>query len=347
MSVLHFESDYMEGCSPLILEKLSKINLEKNPGYGSDDYCASAKEKIRRACGKPDASVFFLVGGTQTNSTVIASVLKPWQGVVSADTGHIAVHEAGAVEATGHKVLTVKSHDGKISAADVDSYLGTFFSDDNREHMVEPGMVYISHPTEYGTLYSKDELKALSEVCRKYEVPLFLDGARLGYGLAADPEVTLKEIAEYCDIFYIGGTKCGAMFGEAVVFTKPELISHSVTLIKQHGALLAKGWLLGVQYDVLFTDDLYLKITKNAIDQAMYMKAEMKKLGVQFFNDSVTNQQFFVFENSVLKKISEKAGYSFWEKYDDTHTVIRFATSWATTKEQVDTLIAIVKEAAE
>lgn len=342
MAKLHFESDYMEGCAPEILERLSEINFEKNPGYGTDAYCKSAADKIKAACKCPKAEVYFLEGGTQTNATVISSVLKPWQGVVALDTGHISVHEAGAIEATGHKVMTISGIDGKMSADDLEKFLLTFKKDSNNAHMVEPGLVYISYPTEYGTLYTKEELKCIHNVCTKYQIPLYMDGARMAYALAAQTDVTLSDIARYCDIFYIGGTKCGALFGEAVVCTRPELIPHFFTLIKQHGALMAKGWLLGVQFDVLFTNDLYFTLGKNAIKMAEYMKKLMKKKGVKFYNNSITNQQFFIMDNEKLKKISKKVVYSFWEKLDDKNTVIRFATSWATTKEDVEKLIALI-----
>lgn len=342
MAILHFESDYMEGCTPEILDRLKEINFQKNPGYGTDDYCKSAAEKIRGACKCPGAEVFFLEGGTQTNATVIASALKQWQGVVALESGHIAVHEAGAIEATGHKVFTLKGEAGKMNASDLNDFLTTFEKDGNNAHMVEPGLVYISYPTEYGTLYSKEELKSLHNVCTKHKIPLYLDGARLGYGLAAQPNVTLADIAKYCDIFYIGGTKCGALFGEAVVCTKPGLLPHFFTQIKQHGALMAKGWLLGIQFDTLFTDNLYLKICQNAIRKAEYLKTRMLEKGVKFFNDSKTNQQFFIFENSKLKTLSKKVVYSFWEKYDETSSVIRFATSWATTREDVDKLVDLI-----
>lgn len=342
MAVLHFESDYMEGCAPEILQRLSEINFEKNPGYGSDVYCKSAAEKIKAACKCPKAEVFFLEGGTQTNATVIASLLKPWQGVVALDTGHISVHEAGAIEATGHKVLTISGVDGKMSADDLEDYLQTFKKDANNAHMVEPGLVYISYPTEYGTVYTKNELKCIHNVCTKYHIPLYLDGARMAYGLAAQPDVKFSDIAKFCDVFYIGGTKCGALFGEAVVCTKPEIMPHFFTQIKQHGALMAKGWLLGIQFDVLFTDNLYFKLGQNAINMAEYMKKQMKKKGVKFYNNSITNQQFFVMENDKLKKLSKKAVYSFWEKLDDNHSVIRFATSWATTEKDVDKLVALM-----
>lgn len=341
---LHFESDYMEGCAPEILRRLTEINYEKNIGYGLDVHCESAAEKIRKACGCPKALVKFISGGTQTNVTVIAAVLRSWQGAVSVTSGHINAHEAGALEATGHKIISLPAHDGKMDAGELEEYLTTFFADGNVEHLCEPGLVYISFPTEYGTLYTKDELEALHKVCKKFKIPLFLDGARLGYGLAASKDVKMEDLGKLCDIFYIGGTKCGAMFGEAVVVTNPELTPHFFTVIKQHGALLAKGWMLGVQFDVLFTDNLYLKICQNAIDNAMYLKEQLQKRGIKFFNDSVTNQQFFIFENEKLKKLEKVCGYGFWEKYDENHTVIRFATSWATRNEDINKLLELIDE---
>ena len=332
----HFESDYLEGAHPLILQRLAETNLEKTAGYGTDPYCESAKAKIRTACRCPGADVWFLTGGTQTNATVIDGLLRQYQGVIAAQTGHVAIHEAGAIEASGHKVLTLPQHCGKICADDLSSYLATFEADGNRDHEVQPGMVYISHPTEYGTLYSKDELEKISVVCRSHSIPLYLDGARLGYGLAAEgTDVTLETIARLCDVFYIGGTKVGALFGEAVVVTKPELLSHFFTLIKQHGALLAKGRLLGIQFDTLFTGNLYYEISKNAIDCAMIIKKSLAEKGYTFFLDSPTNQQFIVLDNKKMDELAKSVGFSFWEKYDDHHNVIRLASSWATKKEEV------------
>jgi threonine aldolase len=349
---ISFSSDYTRVAHPNILKRLTDMGMEQNVGYGTDGYCESAADKIKAACGCPDAEVFFLVGGTQTNQTIIDMLLKPYEGVVAAQTGHIAVHEAGAVEFSGHKVLTLPaegeetdtdkygSNVGKISAKDLKNLLVKFYGDDSYEHMVFPGAVYISHPTEYGTLYTKKELQDISAVCREYEIPLFLDGARLGYGLMSKrTDVTLKDIAELADVFYIGGTKVGAMFGEAVVFTKGGKPRHHVPIIKQHGALLAKGWLLGVQFDTLFTDDLYFKISKNAIDMAELLREQLRAKGYKFFLDSPTNQQFIIVEDSKLKEIEPNVGYSFWEKYDDTHTVIRLATDWATTEENIETLM--------
>ena len=270
--MLSFESDYTEGAHERILHRLMETNLEQLSGYGADPYCRSAKEKIREACACPEAEIYFLAGGTQTNAIVIDALSDRYEGVISADTGHINGHEAGAIEFTGHKVLSIKGHEGKLRAADLDQYVKDFRNDQNHDHMVFPGMVYISHPTEYGTLYTQKELAAISEVCRKYSLPLYLDGARLGYGLmsrAAD--VTLPDIARYCDAFYIGGTKVGALCGEAVVFTR-KAPKHFMTIVKQRGALLAKGRLLGIQFDTLFTDDLYFSISRRAIDMAELLK---------------------------------------------------------------------------
>lgn len=340
--MLSFENDYNQGAHRLILRRLLELNEESQPGYGSDTYCESARQKIRAACACPEADVFFLAGGTQTNATVIDSLLKSYEGVVAAETGHISVHEAGAVESSGHKVLELPQHQGKLAAGDVEAYLHTFWQDANREHMVFPGMVYISHPTEYGTLYTKEELEELSSVCQKYEIPLFLDGARMGYGLAAEgTDVTLLLIAQCCDVFYIGGTKVGALFGEAVVFPK-KAPKHFMTIVKQHGALLAKGWLLGIQFDVLFTDDLYFKISRHAIHMAERMKDGFRKKGYPFYLESPTNQQFVILENEKMEKLRSKVAFSFWETMDEKHTVVRFVTSWATKEEELDRLLELL-----
>lgn len=339
--MLFFENDYCEGAHEAILKRLAETNMEKVPGYGRDFYCDQAKEKIKEACGCPNGEVYFLVGGTQTNSVVIASMLNRYEGVLSAVTGHVNSHEAGAIEFTGHKVLPLPQKDGKISAADLKAYLETYYADGSFDHMVFPGMVYISHPTEYGTLYTRQELADISQVCRKYEIPLFMDGARLGYGLAADTDVTLKDIAEYTDVFYIGGTKVGALCGEAVVFPE-KAPKHFFTMIKQQGALLAKGRLLGIQFDTLFTDNLYLEISKNAIDTAAKLKKALKEKDYKLFIDSPTNQIFVILENAKMEELGKKVRFSFWEKYDETHTVVRFATSWATKMEDIEALIAIL-----
>lgn len=338
-----FESDYTEGAHPLILDAFVRTNYEQLSGYGFDKYCDSAKEKIKNACGRDDAQVFFLAGGTQTNQIIVDTVLEPYEGVVSTTTGHIEGHEAGAVEFTGHKVLTVPHHQGKMDAEDLKVLLETFYGDDNHDHMVFPGMVYISHPSEYGTLYTLSELTALSDLCRKYDIPLFLDGARLGYGLmSSGTDVTLRDIARLCDVFYIGGTKVGALCGEAVVFTHNNAPKHFFTSIKQHGALLAKGRLLGVQFDTLFTDDLYFKLGRNAIEKADRMRQAFREKGYKFFMETITNQIFIVLENSKMQELKKQVSFGFWEKYDDNHTVVRFASSWATTDEAVDKLIDLL-----
>ncbi len=334
--MLSFESDYIEGAHPKILEALTKTNMECLSGYGADAYTKSAKEKIAAACSLPDAQIAFLTGGTQTNQIVIDTMLHQYEGVVAAQSGHVSVHEAGAIEFTGRKVLTLPAHNGKIDATELDSYITDFYNDGNHEHMVFPGMVYISHPTEYGTLYSKKELTEISTTCRKHKIPLFLDGARLGYGLMSkQADLTMADIAELCDVFYIGGTKVGALCGEAVVFTKKNMPLHFEHLVKKHGALLAKGRLLAIQFDTLFTNDLYFEISRNAIERAEELKNLFIKKGYKFFIDSPTNQQFVILENEKLKELQKNVKFSFWEKYDETHTVVRFATSWATTSEKI------------
>lgn len=341
--MLDFVNDYSEGAHEKILERLIETNREKLSGYGTDIYCEAAKQKIREACKCPEADIHFLVGGTQTNATVIDAMLCQYEGVIAATTGHVSTHEAGAIEASGHKVLTIPHENGKISAHVLESYFEDFYADGNHEHMVFPGMVYISHPTEYGTLYSKKELEELSKVCHKYEAPLYLDGARLGYGLVSEEnDVTLADIAELCDVFYIGGTKVGALCGEAVVFTKKNTPKHFMTIVKQHGALLAKGRLLGIQFDTLFTDDLYLTISKNAIKTANMLKKALKEKGYTFYIDSPTNQIFLVLEDEKLKQLEKEVAVSFWEKADDTHTIVRLATSWATSEEEIRELIGIL-----
>lgn len=340
--MLYFLNDYSEGAHEKVLQHLIDTNMEQLPGYGTDHYCEEAKEKIKKTCGCEDAEVFLLTGGTQTNQIVIDTMLQPYEGVVAAQTGHVSTHEAGAIEFTGHKVLTLPEKNGKINAADLKNLIETFYGDENHEHMVFPGMVYISHPTEYGTLYTKKELEEISEVCHKYDLPLFLDGARLGYGLVSpETDVTLEDIARYTDVFYIGGTKVGALCGEAVVFTK-KAPKHFMTMVKQQGALLAKGRLLGIQFDTLFTDDLYTKISKNAIETAMKLKKALQEKGYQLYLDSPTNQQFVVLENKKKEELGKKVQFDFWEKYDEDHTVIRFATSWGTKMEDIDALIELL-----
>jgi len=340
--MLSFASDYAEGAHEAVLRHLIETNRESLPGYGEDLYCKRAAEKIKAACEAPKAEVRFLVGGTQTNQIVIASLLAEGEGVVAADTGHIACHEAGAVEYSGHKVLTVPHREGKIDAAVLASFLSAFHDDENNAHMVLPAMVYLSHPTEYGTLYTKAELTAVAAVCRKYGIFLFLDGARLGYGLASDDsDLTLPDIAALCDVFYIGGTKVGALCGEAVVFRSGAPKRFTAT-VKRHGALLAKGRLLGVQFDALFTDGLYFAIAHHAIEMAKKLKAIFREKGYPFHIDSPTNQVFVILTKEQMEVLRRKVSFSFWENLPDGRTVVRFAASWATTEADIETLAELL-----
>ena len=334
--MVSFESDYIAGAHPDILRRLAETNLESLPGYGADHYSESAKQKIRDCIGLREAEIFFLSGGTQANAVVIAAILADYEGVVAAETGHISSHEAGAIEYTGHEVLTLPQREGKIVPADLEAFLAGFFADANHEHMTFPGMVYLSHPTEYGTLYTREELSQIAALCRKYGLSLFLDGARLGYGLMSpETDVTLRDIAELCDVFYIGGTKVGALCGEAVVFTKGNMPKHFLTSVKRRGALLAKGRLTGVQFDALFTDDLYFRISRHAIEMAGKLKEVLRRHGLPFYIQSPTNQQFVVLEDRRMEKLAEKVAFSFWEKPDPSHTVVRLATGWSTTDEDL------------
>lgn len=346
--MISFESDYTTGAHPEILQKLAESNLEPVSGYGTDIYCESARRKIREACSCLEAEIHFLVGGTQANAVVISSMLHKYEGVLAAETGHINVHEAGAIENTGHKVLALPHHRGKIQAGELREYLKRFYGDDSYEHMVFPGMVYLSYPTEYGTLYRKEELTEIAEICREYEMKLFLDGARLGYGLMSlESDMTLSEIAQLCDVFYIGGTKVGALCGEAVVFPRGNAPRHFLTMVKQKGALLAKGRLLGIQFDTLFTDNLYFEIGKYAIEMAEQLKKVLREKGCSFYLESPTNQQFIILEDSRLKELSEHAVFSFWEKADDTHTVVRLVTSWSTRPEDIEKLGELLEKEGE
>ena len=341
--MIYFNSDYLEGAHPSIMVRLAETNMVQTVGYGEDEYCEAAREKIKTACQAPEADVHFLVGGTQTNTTVIASILRPWQGVLSAVSGHINCHEAGAIESTGHKVITLPTANGKITARQVQDYVEWHRNDESTEHIVQPGMVYISHPTEGGTLYTKAELTELYGTCREYGLPLFIDGARLGYGLMADEsDMTLPELARLCDVFYIGGTKCGALCGEAVVFCGMHAPAHPIPRIKQHGALLAKGRLTGVQFEALFTDGLYFEIGRQAIETARALRRVLHERGYQFFLETPTNQQFVILPNEDMARIREHASIEYWEKYDEAHTVVRFCTSWATTQEDIDALVAVL-----
>lgn len=338
--MIRFECDYAEGAHPRVLELLSKTNFEQTPGYSVDAYCEKARMIIKRLCQAESADVHFLVGGTQANTVVIKSILRPHQGVISADSGHINVHETGAIEATGHKVLAVASEDGKITASQVREVYTSHFNDAGPEHTVQPGMVYISNPTENGTLYTKKELGELSEACRNLGLPLFLDGARMGYGLAAEGnDLTLPVIAELCDVFYIGGTKVGALFGEAVVITEPSLQKDFRYMIKQHGGLLAKGRLLGIQFTALLEDGLYFRISEHADRLAMRIRAAFEEKGYPFLYESFTNQQFPVLPDESLEVLKKKYAYTFWTRVDEKHSAVRFCTSWATREEDVDLLV--------
>ena len=338
--MIRFNCDYLEGAHPRILEKLVETNFVQTPGYGEDEYCERAREIIRKKVGVEDAYVQFLVGGTQTNLTVISSILRPYQGVLSAVTGHINAHETGAIEATGHKVLALPSEDGKITAAQVQAYYDAHWADGSHEHIVQPGMVYISHPTENGTLYTKAELKALYETCQKLSMPLFLDGARLGYGLMSEGiDLTWEDVAAYTDVFYIGGTKVGALFGEAVVITNPALKKDFRYMIKQKGGMLAKGRLLGIQFQTLLEDGLYEEIAGKAVKQAMRLKEAFLEKGFSLFYDSYTNQQFPIMTKQQLEQLKENYSFEMWAPLDETYSAVRFCTSWATKDEDVEKLI--------
>ena len=340
---LFFASDYMEGTHPAILQRLLENNFVKSTGYGFDDFSDAARQKIREACNAPEADVFFLVGGTQTNATMIDAMLQQYQGVIAPESGHIAVHEAGAIEFNGHKVISLPQKLGKITGGSIRNCLETYWNDDNCEHMVMPGMVYISQPTEFGTLYSLQELDAISAVCREYHIPLYMDGARLAYALACpENDVTLPDIARLCDAFYIGGTKCGALFGEAVVIPQHNFVPHLFTIIKQHGALLAKGFVAGIEFDTLFSNGLYSEIGRNAIETADRIRTALIQKGYQLVFDSPTNQIFILLEKEQAKNLSEKIVMGFWENPDENHTIMRIATSWATKADDVDALIRVL-----
>lgn len=337
--MIYFNNDYSEGCHEKVMERLLATNMVQTPGYGEDAYCAAAAAKIRKKCDREDVAVHFLVGGTQTNMTVIDAALRPHQGALGANTAHINVHETGAVEATGHKVLWVPHHDGKITAQQVEDTVREHYASTSFEHTVQPKLVYISNPTELGTLYTRAELESLSAVCRTRGLYLFVDGARLGYGLAAQGnDVTMEDLANLCDVFYIGGTKVGALFGEAVVITNPALQEDFRYLIKQHGGMLAKGRLLGVQFDALMEDDLYEKIAAHANRLADKLRHCLKELGVPFLVENTTNQLFPILPDGVLDALAEDFAFSEQERVDETHRAVRFCTSWATKEESVDAL---------
>lgn len=343
--MIRFESDYLEGAHPRIIEHLLNTNFEQTPGYGTDHHSEKAREYIKNICADPTVDVHFLVGGTQANTTVIASILKPYQGVFSASSGHVNVHETGAIEATGHKVLAIESSDGKLTAKQVIEAYDAHWNDGTHEHMVQPGMVYISNPTEIGTIYSLKELEELSQACRSRDLPLFMDGARLGYGLMAEGnDISMPDLARLCDVFYIGGTKVGALFGEAVVISSDKLKKDFRYNIKQRGGMLAKGRLLGIQFETLFEDGLYLEISGNAIGYAMSIKNAFKAKGYEFLIDSPTNQQFPILTDSEIEKLSKKYSFQYWQRVDESKSAVRFCTSWATKREQVEELLTDIEQ---
>lgn len=339
--MVYFDNDYMVGAHPDVLERLNETNGLHTVGYGRDEFTKTAEQTILSECGIHDGAVYFLEGGTQTNAVVIDRLLDHNDGVIASDTAHINVHEAGAIEATGHKIITLANHDGKLSASDIREYIRCFYADDTNRYMVRPAMVYISFPTELGTIYTRDELVGISNVCKEAGIPLYLDGARLAYGLAAEgADVSLRDIAALCDIFYIGGTKCGALFGEAVVTRRPELLPRFDSLIKLHGATLAKGRLLGVQFSQLFTRDLYMSIGRHAVSLAMKLKSGFIDKGYRLYIDSPTNQQFFILPNDRIEKLKEMASFELWGPKGDQETPVRFVTDWATTEADVDLLLS-------
>ena len=337
--MIYFNHDYLEGAHPLVLPKLVENNRVPCIGYSCDPFCEAARDKIRTACEAPEADVHFCVGGTQTNTSVIAAILRPYQGVLTAVSGHINNHESGAIESTGHKVIALPSDDGKITAAQIEEYYLWQKNDESVEHIVQPGMVYISYPTESGTLYTKQELEEIFATCQKCGLPLFIDGARLGYGLMADScDLTLPEFARLCDIFYIGGTKVGALFGEAVVIMNPAFKKDFRCIIKQRGGLLAKGHLLGLQFDALFTDDLYFKISRHANEMAYQVREIFRSNGFPMLFESDTNQQYPILSDAQLDILRPDFGFDYWERTDPTHSGVRFCSSWSTTQEQVEAL---------
>ena len=340
-AMYQFQCDYNEGAHPRIMERLMETNFEQTVGYGEDHYCEAARAAVRKAVGREDVDVHFLVGGTQANATVISSILRPYQGVLCATTGHINVHETGAIEHGGHKVLALEAADGLLSAALIREAVEAHYAEDGPEHTVQPGMVYISFSSEVGTVYSLSQLREISSVCREYGLPLFIDGARMGYGLASEGcDVTLADISALADVFYLGGTKQGALFGEAVVIVNDALKKDFRYCIKQNGGMLAKGRLLGIQFLTLFEDGLYFLLSEHAVSQAMRIRDAFESKGFGFLVQSPSNQQFPILDNVTMERLSSDFLFSFWQKVDDSHTAVRFCTSWATRPEAVDALIA-------
>ena len=335
-----FQCDYNQGAHPRIMERLLETNLEQTVGYGEDHYCAAAREAIRTAIGRTDVDVHFLVGGTQANATVISSILRPYQGVLCASTGHINVHETGAIEHGGHKVLAINAKDGLLVAEQIRKAMELHYAEDGPEHTVQPGMVYISFSSELGTVYTLQQLQEISSACREYGLPLFIDGARMGYGLASEGcDVTLQDIAELADVFYLGGTKQGALFGEAVVIVNDALKKDFRYFIKQNGGMLAKGRLLGLQFLTLFEDGLYFRISQHAVRQALRIRDAFESKGFEMLVHSPSNQQFPILDNDTMSRLAENFLFSVWQKIDESHTAVRFCTSWATDEKAVDSLI--------
>ena len=342
--MISFECDYNNGAHPKVLENLIKYNEARTTPYGFDIFSERAKERIREACGMPDAQIFFLTGGTQTNATTIDSMLYQYEGVICVETGHINVHEAGAVEFTEHKIITLPGNQGKMDAKVLDKYLDDFMHDGNNAHAVYPGLVYITFPTELGTLYTAHELNDIYQVCKRYDIPLYIDGARLGYGLMAeDNDITLPFLAHHCDVFYIGGTKLGAWCGEAVVFTNRQAHKHFFSIQKQHGAVIAKGALIGLQFEALFTDNLYFNLARHANEMAMRMKRLFQQKGFEFYLDSPTNQQFIILPDALVEKLSQQVEFTHWGQTSGHRTICRFVTSWATTEEDLQELEKILQ----
>ena len=342
--MISFECDYNNGAHPKVLENLIKYNEVRTTPYGFDEFSERAKNRIREACGMPDAQIFFLTGGTQTNATTIDSMLYQYEGVICVETGHINVHEAGAVEFTEHKIITLPGNLGKMDAKVLDKYLDDFMHDGNNAHAVYPGLVYITFPTELGTLYTAHELNDIYQVCQHYEIPLYIDGARLGYGLMAeDNDITLPYLARHCDVFYIGGTKLGAWCGEAVVFTNRQAHKHFFSIQKQHGAVSAKGALIGLQFEALFTDNLYFDLARHANEMAMRMKRLFQQKGFEFYLDSPTNQQFIILPDALVEKLSQQVQFTHWGQTSGHRTICRFVTSWATTEEEMQELERIIQ----
>ncbi len=341
----YFQNDYNLMCHPMVMDRLTEAISTAMPGYGTDECCASAAKRIRQLCQEDTLAVHFLVGGTQANLTVIDAALRPHQAVVSAHTGHIHVHETGAVEATGHKILALASDDGKITSKQVEELARAHLDDADKEHTAQPKMVYISNPTELGTIYSLAELQALSEVCKKYGYYLFMDGARLGYGLAArDNDVTLRDLAMLTDVFYIGGTKQGALFGEAVVISNPVLAEDFRYLIKQHGGMLAKGWLLGVQFEALLKDNLYFEASRHANELADLIRQTLDDLGYPQRVKGTTNQVFPILPDSLLKELGKTVMFCEMGRFDQNHRIVRFCTSWGTNREDVEYLCQLLRD---